>query len=386
MAKRRPDPAVARGEALLAEWGLATDSGAEVLATVVGRDSAADLAIADRLATIGGAAAVALLQRLESDSGDRGVRKEAKRALYRLEQRGEAVQHAAPAPAAAPILGPELEGFVSPFDGRGDQLAWILKPRAGALLHFFALFNDPAGLREVSISPITRKSLREIRTELEQRHDLRLVAIDWRYVDFVVHRAHQWTRERGGHVEGDYLAIRAQLTQTPVPEAMEHPVWKMLAGGDDAPLASSAEVVGEPELRTWFPDLAALAPFFTEIDNIRDSPLVLNEAQQRERFDAVVNEATERCYAAAGRASWRRRVEAMAYVFAVSKRDEQARRCAAVAQALDRDVAFADIPLLAFLVRLAFDAHLQHSAKAEAERQESSLLVTPEQVRKRTRS
>jgi hypothetical protein len=256
-------------------------------------------------------------------------------------------------------------------------------------LHFFAVLNDPEGLREVSINAITRKSLREIRAELEQRHDLRLVAVDWRYADFLVHRAHDWARARGSRVGGDYLAMRAQLTQAAAPQSMENPVWSKIARDEVAAggwLEDSAEVLGEPELRTWFPDPALLAPFLEELDNIRNSPLVLNRAQQEERFEAVVADAIDRIYAAAGRESWQRRLEQMAYFFAVTKRPERARQSAAAAAALGRDVPFAAIPLLAALLRTALAAFFQRNLEADAERQQSSLIVTPQQARKRTPS
>jgi len=387
MAKRPRDSDHAAGEALLAEWGVGAAADAAALSVFACRDGSADRAIAARLAVIADADSVALLQRLEGESADREARKEAKRALYRLAQRGIAIPHRAPQPAQPPLLAPEIEGYLSAVDGRGDQLAWILKPRAGALLHFFAVFNDPEGLREVSVNAVTRKSLREIRSELERRHDLRLVAVDWRYVDFLVHRAYAWTRQRDGRVEGDYLAMRAQITHAAAPAEMENPVWQTIRREEvaaGAALESSAEVFGEPELRTWFPDPTLLAPFLEELDNIRNSPLVLNRPQQEERFENVVSGAIDKVYSATDRDSWRRRLEQMAYFFAVTKRPERARQSAAAAEALGRNLPFAEVPLLASLLRTALAAYFQRNVEAEAEREQSSLIVTPAQVRKRT--
>src|SRR5439155_392030 len=71
----------------------------------------------------------ALLVALEPRAGERAVRKEIRRALYRLRQRGVPVPEP-PAPAGTPRTpaAPEAEGFLSLFDGRGDRLIWIVRP------------------------------------------------------------------------------------------------------------------------------------------------------------------------------------------------------------------------------------------------------------------
>ena len=110
MAKPIPDALQEAGERRLAEWGVGSDAGVEELARVVQRDSAADVAIAARLALVPSGDSAELLQRLEREAPDKAVRKAAKRALYRLEQRGihpPASPPSAPRPAA---LAPAIEG------------------------------------------------------------------------------------------------------------------------------------------------------------------------------------------------------------------------------------------------------------------------------------
>src|SRR5579862_2749675 len=160
MAKPIPDALQEAGERRLAEWGVESDAGVEELARVVQRDSAADVAIAARLALVPSGDSAELLQRLEREAPDKVVRKAAKRALYRLEQRGihpPASPPSAPRPAA---LAPAIEGYVSAVDGRGDQLVWLVKSQPGGVAHLFAVLNDPEGLREVALNTITRKALK----------------------------------------------------------------------------------------------------------------------------------------------------------------------------------------------------------------------------------
>src|SRR6185369_6133787 len=45
-------------------------------------------------------------------------------------------------------IAPLVEGWVSPVDGRGDRLVWIVRPqREGGLAVLTAVLNEPAGLR-----------------------------------------------------------------------------------------------------------------------------------------------------------------------------------------------------------------------------------------------
>lgn len=377
MAKPSPDALQADGERRLTEWGVAADAPPETLAATLGRDVAADIAIAHRLGALPSEASAHALQALEREAADKRVRKEAKRALYRLQQRGVAVAAPSPAPAPAPVLGPAIEGYVSPIDGRGDQLVWLVKPQAGGVAHLFAVINDPEGLREVALHATTRKAIRELRDALEAKHELRLAAIDWRHADFLIQRAFAWARAANARMQGDYPGLRAQLTGLAPAETSPLPPP---AGALAVDPAATAELLTEPELRTWFRPIEELAPFLEELAAAQDSPLVLNEAQQQERFVAVVGRAVDETFGGAHRDVWERRLTEMARYFAATRRPERAAQAAAVATALaagrpPREIAFCDQ-----LVRASIALFMRAAAEQEAERAKSSLIVTPQQA------
>src|SRR5215468_7667046 len=218
MPKTSRDTQLRQGELLLKSWGVSTDAGAAALREVAGRETAADLAIAARLGALAESSSAEVLLAIEQRSQDKLVRKEVKRALYRLTQRGVAVPHAPPPRPTVLAAAPPLEGYLSPVDGRGDQLVWLIKPRPGGLAHLFVVLNDPEGMREVSLSETSRKALRAARQELASRHELHLVDADWRYCDFVADRAFRWATAGGRTVSGDYRGLRAQLVQEPATE------------------------------------------------------------------------------------------------------------------------------------------------------------------------
>jgi hypothetical protein len=380
MAKPSLDPLLEAGERRLAAWEVEDTASVTALGQLLHRDAAADVAIASRLGALASDESAALLQRLERETADKHVRKAAKRALYRLEQRGVRPPEPPASPPPAALTTAPIEGYISPIDGRGDQLVWLVKPQPGAVAHLFAVINDPEGLREVALNTVTRKALKSIRAELEQQHELRLVEVDWQYADFLIHRAFEWARARGTRMTGDYTGLRAQLTRQPAPSGLAPSVLARVDAADETALAQSAALLEEPELRTWFRDAEQLASALAELASVKDSPLVLNPAQQEERFGAVIMRAIDDVFGPDQRPSWARRVYEMGYYFAVTGRPQRAAQAVAVARALEGSGAAREIPFCAQLVRASLAFFFQRTLQEEQEREQTSLVLTPQQA------
>ena len=76
MPKPDRETLLRQGEELLQSWGVAADAAPAALAACVGRQPAADVAIAERLGRMAEDASVEPLRRLESESSDKLVRKD----------------------------------------------------------------------------------------------------------------------------------------------------------------------------------------------------------------------------------------------------------------------------------------------------------------------
>ena len=384
MAKPSPDDLQEAGERRLEEWGLGGAATAVELAAALHRDVAADVAIAHRLGGLASDESAQLLQRLERDAADKRVRREAKRALYRLAQRGVRRPEPAAAAAPVPVTAPSIEGYVSAVDGRGDQLVWLVKPQPGGVAHLFAVINDPEGLREAALNSVTRKTLKSLRDDLERKHDLRLVEVDWRYADFLMHRAFEWARARATHMAGDYPALRVQLTRQPAPEPMPPSalarVGDAALAADESLLVQSPGLLEEPEFRSWFLGAEQLKPFLDELAGVKDSPLVLNRVQQQERFEDIITRAIDSVFGGDARPSWARRLYEMGYYFAVTRRPQRAAQAVAVARALERSAAPREIPFCAHLVRTSLAFFFQATLEQEEEQAKTSLVLTPQQA------
>ena len=246
------------------------------------------------------------------------------------------------------------------------------------MLHLFGVVNDPDGLREVALHSLTRKALKAMRAELEQRHELRLVAVDWRHADFLLKRGFTWAQAHGARTEGDYPALRAQFVRLPAPEASP----LAMPPSDAAALAASAEMLAEPELRTWFRPVEELTPALEELAAVKDSPLVLNELQQQDRFEEIIGRAIDGIFGADHRPVWVRRLGELARYFAAARKPERAAQAQAVATALAGDAAPREVPFCAQLVRASLAYFFQVAAAQERERERTSLLVTPQQAQR----
>jgi hypothetical protein len=136
----------------------------------------------------------------------------------------------------------------------------------------------------------------------------------------------------------------------------------------------------ELELRTWFRSAEELRPFLEELASVKDSPLVLNELQQTERFEDIIVRAIDTIFGGDMRLSWTRRMTEMANYFALSRRAERAAQALAVARALEAGSAPRELPFCAQLVRASLAFFFQQAVRDEAEQAKSSLILTPQQA------
>jgi hypothetical protein len=376
----------ARRDAALAtlhRLGLASDvaAAADLPETTLdpvldGPDAAA---IVEALGEVGGAAAASTLARRASGDAPRALRKTLRRALFRLQQRGVPVPAEEAPSVPVSVAGPDLEGLVSAFDGNGDRLIWLARPRAGGgTLLLAAEVNEPDGLRDVRLAEVSRKELRALRERLQKQSGLRLVAAPWALLDALIVEGHERAAAQGTSDRSrDYLRLRPELVHAaPVSPAEPRSALAPPPSDDDQPalVAGSGELVTLPELRTWWPRPDTAAPFIEEIAALRDSPIVLNRMQQDERLRAVLARAATALYPPQVVA---RRLEGTAYVLAETGRAAAARTALAAAAALRAGTGADDVPLLRALVHQGLGTILASEQTRREEERRGSLVLTP---------
>ena len=364
-------------DAKLAEAGfdsaLAPAEAVAKLREMRARPDISSAAIARALGAVNDAGAAATLSEMEVGAAG-SLRREIRRALFRLKQHGiEApATSIAPASAAAPVS--DLTAMLSPIDVEGARIVWIVKPRMqGGVLRMWALVSDSDGLVGAQNTGLTRRELKSEREELERRAQMKLVDADWRVADFIACEAYRLTPDaRRGQV-GNFLALRTQLIAAPPPNELAHPIYQEFT----AEIASepSVELLKESEFLEWrLPD-ALIKPYVDEINSAGESVIVLSPIHKQERVNAVIDRAAAEILSGDSARRIRRRLEDIAYYMARDKRRAQAGWAASAAARLRDGIDVTKNVFFQALIR----TQLGTLAAAEQQKaaEEPRLIMTP---------
>jgi hypothetical protein len=277
-----------------------------------------------------GAEALPALSGLAEGATDRAVRRAAKRALYRLSQRG-----VAPAPAARPVpvvqrRAPRaVRAWLSGIDGSGSRAAWILfeGPYGGGALCSLIL-NDVIGIAEVAGGDITKRRLEAELAALRAAQKLPWVEAEPARAVGLVAEAIELHRERGtqppvafGRWQPFFAEAVSSLAPHPEPVA------------DSALAARSAELLALPEMAGWFLDPETVQSDALEVQEARESRLVVSDQIKAERQEAILTRVVEREFTPEARRRWARRLADMAWIFGATDRPDQLALASAAAAA-----------------------------------------------------
>jgi len=359
------DPALAPADALAK------------LRALKGTAGIADVAIARALGRIADPRAAAMLTEMEAGAAG-AIRREVRRALYKLKQHGIDAPAATAAAAGAvhdnATEKTEIAAMLSPIDSEGARIVWIVKPRVqGGVIRLWALISERDGLVGAQNGALSRRELKSEREELERRAQVKLVDADWRVADFIACEAWRNTPEsRRGHV-GNFLALRSELIASPPPTELLHPVYAELAA--EAAGEPSVELLKEPELLEWrIPD-AILKPYVDEIARAGESVIVLNPLHKQERVNAVIDRATAELLTGDNGRAVQRRLEDIAYYMTRVGRRAQAGWAAAAAARLRDGIDVTRVLFFQAFIRTQLGAvAVAEQQKAE---QEPRLIMTP---------
>ncbi|GIW41557.1 MAG: hypothetical protein KatS3mg076_2134 [Candidatus Binatia bacterium] len=366
-----------RGGKLLRAWGVGDE--VEALGAALGRDPDADLAIAERLGGIADPRSVSLLLELEGRGADKDLRREVRRSLFRLRQRGLEVpeRRPEPPPPLPRAAAGELEGFLSLADSGGTFYLALTQSRAEGTYYLFTIVNDPEGLEECELHVVSRKSLREAHAEMLSKHGIAIVRTDGAYCDARLRAAYEAAVERGATIRGDYLALRARFSGEPPREVLHPALGQFEVGADEGTRPETLSLVETTELGGWRVPAERLAPHLEALRAAERSPIVLQEHLERERREEIVGKAVLEIFGGPWKASYARRLLDAALVFSGTRRPEAARHAVAVARALEEKDP-REIPFCVALVKLSLAEATEEDREREAERR--LFVVTPDEA------
>jgi hypothetical protein len=385
--KKSQEEEVRRGLEELRHSGLTLDDFSPALVPRLeeqfrrGRET--DLAIVFTLGKIADPAAVEALVRLEKQTSDKDYRKAIRRSLFKLTQRGLALPREEPRaprpPSSLLSRSPDIEAYMSPVDGAGGRLVWIVKPQAGhGLQAIQAMVNDREGLQRIGGAQIRRKELRNMTRQIKEQHGVTMVAVPWEYADLTLYDGYEKAKSLGRTGFDNFHDLRS-IVNTGKPKVQDHPVYGRLKAEDAREGAwreLSRRLLDEPEFRFWVLDADWIEPFIAQLQEAQTSRLVLNPVQKEERIAGIVRDALKTLCAGEGGKIMERRMEDMALYFVETGRGDLAKLALAVAlQVKEGDPGPLDISFLTGLVQKSFAVYLsQQKSKAE---EELSFIVKP---------
>jgi len=385
--KRLNEEQIRRGLGELEGEGLKLDEASPSLVSELkehfGRGQPKDLAVIFTLGRMSDPAAVEALIGFEKETTDKNLKKEIRRALFKLGQKGLVIPEQARVEMKTPppILRAtdETEAYMSGIDGGGGRLVWIVKPQPGRGLQLIqAMVNDREGLQKIGGAQIRRKELRSMSQEIKSKHQVSMVPVPWEYADRMLVEGYERAKEKGRSGLEDFHQLRA-LLGVGKPSQEEHPIYQRLnatEAREGAWREQSRRLLDEPELRYWILDADWVQPFLSQLEEAQTSRLVLNPMQKEERMAGIVRDAVKSlCERGKGQIMLRR-MEDMALYFKETNREEPARLAFAVAlQIKEGDPGPLDVSFLTGLVQKSFAFYLsQEKAKTE---EEPSLIVKP---------
>jgi hypothetical protein len=333
-------------------------------------------AIARALGNIADSGAAEMLAEMEAEASG-ALRREIRRALFKLRQRGidASVREARGEAQSAAI--PDASGIValfSPIDSEGARVVWITKPRTqGGMIRLWGVVSASEGLVGTIAGNISRRELRQEREEMEHRAGVKLVEGDWHLADFVLCEAYRHTPEARRGKVGNFLALRAELITAPPPAEIEHPIYVELAA--EASAEPSPELLKEPEFAEWKLSSDQLAPFIEELNRANESTIVLNPLQQQDRIGQIVERAASSLFSGESGTHIRRRLEDMAYYMLKSGRRQPAGWTAAAAAKIREGADLKHIAFFQGFIRMQMGTVV--AEEQQRSREEPRLIVTP---------
>jgi hypothetical protein len=385
--KKSHEDEIKRGLDALQQAGLTLDSASPALLPrleeQLGRGSHTDLAIVFVLGKITDPGAVQTLLRIEQEAGDKNLKKEIRRSLFKLSQKGLTIPQTRSGEEKPPIptlaRTADIEAHVSAVDGAGGRLLWIVKPQPGhGLQTIQAMINDREGLLRVGGAQVRRKELRQMAEEIKKQHGIAMIAIPWEYADSMLYENFEKAKAAGRSGLENFHELRS-IVGTGKPRTQEHPVYRRLDAEDARQGAwreLSRRLLDEPEFRFWILDRDWVEPFLDQLQEAQTSRLVLNPMQKEERLAGIVRDTVRTLFAGETGKIMQRRLEDMAFYLIETARMELAKLALAVAaQIKDGDPGPLDISFLTGLAQKSFAFYLsQQKSKAE---EDPSFIVKP---------
>jgi len=295
----------------------------------------------DALARLHSKPALDFLYQLVAALTDKSLIKSARRAIYRLEQKGLRADERFRAGSGSIIKPPpprQAIGYLGEYDESGMRIGILALPAPSSGYHA-ALFMDAyEGLADFYVWPLSGGELRRLIKEMSDQSQYGLLEVRPGHVRLVLAEAATRSQRLGRAWPEEYPDFLTRLHTVPLPERPA--IYDYL---DEDDLADRID------LKTGISDLLSnpmtygliypdeLATCLTKLEELNDSLLILSESQKNDRREVILDQAALDLFGEERRARLKRQLEEIALWMWLSDRAELAEAAVAVVLDLDRE-------------------------------------------------
>jgi len=312
-------------------------------------------AVVEALSIMATPAAATLLTQIAAKTGVKEVQKAARRALYRLKTMGVETDSGLPQEPRKSVLEvprlPVVVALASQIDFDGNRALYLARRRPFSGLIFVSLIvSDQRGVLDCNAFPVTKKDLSRIVTDIQADDRLTHVELPADYAQQLVEEAYQRNLSSGTPVPQEFQALR-DLIGMPEAPWEQGPIYHVISPeeirGQPTWLALSGHLLEVKEFQGWHLPPEVLQKYREEVKHTAESPIIVSQATQQERIEAVQKRSLREIFPPDVCARYRSRLDEMAYLLWQTKRLDEAKRALAAAVALQgEEVDAAEHPFL----------------------------------------
>ncbi len=326
--------------------------------------------------------ALQILRQLYERTGHKDLVKVIKKTIHALKQKGIAAPAFDPQvdkqPVFKKIVLPEGRAFVSIIDGRGDRIIIMMKPISVHETRVFEIFlNDATGVHDLGSVCIIRKEAEQLIEKLTGDERLVFVETTPEHACFLVEEAYRINEQTGTVAAGSRAQWREVFADA-VGKNSQPIIYTCLdaavIGEQQALLYQAQNLLKQTAILFWFIESEEARDGWRKVQQIKNSPLVLSQAQVDERLEAQYRETARAYFSAERRTLFKRRLEEVAYICYRQGRDEDARIAFCAALSLTAGMPPDKNP---FCLRLVEEGFAYFESDAAIQKNKDSLIINP---------
>lgn len=312
-----------------------------------GEDQSAALQAIKELGSIKDPSALDALLEISKHARSKMLRKEARKAVWRLKRAGVQGTKATELdprdihPRSEDVFDMGWKGinaaYLSVVDGDGYRLAVTCTPAAfGAVRAQVFVLGDTEGIHACGERSISKGEIGDFISRISRGQ---IVAKVWpKAAVFEVFRHEEISRSLGHSLPMEYFTIKPPDRDL-MPEHPEPPAYWVMdrreVKWNPLLLNGSASLLGEEAFQSWLIPEADLALYIDDLESSEDTVIVVGLKTKEERRASIVSRATSSFFSPERRRLYKRRLEEQAFVLYMIGSKDVAKKALAAAVALD---------------------------------------------------